>query len=293
MKPIKFKFSLLPGDLINTLAGVKKVCEDNKTTAEIYLGLDMEWQMTELVSKGRESNVTLTEETLIKFRPLLMSQPYISKVESFQEAFPEYYKEWCDAFKKMPTDRNYAGKWFMSHNWGIVDLDKHHLMPISMPYGNIYRWNFFCYPDMTCNLSKPWLDIEPNDSIDHSTIIINRTERSQNETINYSFLKSHEERLLFVGTHKEYVLFKEQFGLSLPCYVANNFLDLATVIRSCALFVGNQSFCYSLAEAMKVPRILEVCSYLPNVIPCGEYAFDFYFQSSFEWTFNYLANKFK
>ena len=42
----------------------------------------------------------------------------------------------------------------------------------------------------------------------------------------------------------------------------------------CSLFIGNQSFGYACAEAMKVkPRVLEVCSWAANVIPHGEEAY--------------------
>jgi hypothetical protein len=40
-------------------------------------------------------------------------------------------------------------------------------------------------------------------------------------------------------------------------------------IRGSKLFVGNQSFPYSLAEAMKHPRVLEVCPICPNCCPQG------------------------
>ena len=36
-------------------------------------------------------------------------------------------------------------------------------------------------------------------------------------------------------------------------------------IRQAALHTGKPV----LAEALKVPRFLEVCAYVPNVVPCG------------------------
>ena len=149
-----FKFSILPGDLINALPGIRASCERMGTKAMIYLGLDIEWQMAPQIAEGRESKVTMTARTMEMLRPLLMSQSYIAGVESFEEAFPERFHAWVEAFKTH-GDFKTAAEWYRQPQ-EMVDLDKHHLVPIGMPYGNIYRWQFYTYPDMACDLSKPW-----------------------------------------------------------------------------------------------------------------------------------------
>ena len=45
-----------------------------------------------------------------------------------------------------------------------------------------------------------------------------------------------------------------------------NALDLAQTIAGCKFFIGNQSFSFAVAEAIKVKRVLEVCYETPNVI---------------------------
>jgi len=284
-----FKFSILPGDLINALPGIKASCERMGTKAMIYLGLDIEWQMVPAISEGRESQVTMTHKTMEMLRPLLMSQSYIAGVESFEDAYPERYKAWCEAFKTH-GDFKTAAAWYRQPQ-EMVDLDKHHLVPIGMPYGNIYRWQFYTYPDMACDLSKPWLDISPFDSVVEDLILINRTERCRNTMIDYSFLSKYQDRLLFIGLESEWLRFKQDTGLTLPLFTAKDFLELAMMIKSCSFFIGNQSLCFSLAEAMKMPRVLEICPFLPNVIPSGNNAFDFYFQSNFEYYVDFLAKK--
>jgi ADP-heptose:LPS heptosyltransferase len=57
---------------------------------------------------------------------------------------------------------------------------------------------------------------------------------------------------------------------------------MARVIRSARFFIGNQSFPFALAEALKVPRILEVCPQTPDVIPTGDHIGAAYFQQNFE-----------
>lgn len=288
-KTIPFKFSLLPGDLINCLAGIKTVCEAMNHPAHIYLGLNIEWGTTELTGRGRENKVSLTERTMEMLKPLLLSQPYISCVDSYEEIFPDKYKAWVTAFK---SDGSYdhAGRWYSQHEDGIIDLDKVNLFPINAPYGNIFRWPFYIYPDMACDLSKQWISVEPQEEF-KSWIVINRTLRSQNETISYKFLREYRSQLLFVGLQEEYDAFQLHSNIyTLPFLKAKDFLELATIIRSCSFFIGNQSLCFSLAEAMKVPRILETCSYLPNVIPCGPDGYDFYFQKNLEFYVEKLVN---
>jgi hypothetical protein len=62
----------------------------------------------------------------------------------------------------------------------------------------------------------------------------------------------------------------------------NDFLEMAQIIAGGKFFIGNQSFPYAIAEAMKVKRILEVCFYCPNVVIHGKDGYDFYFQKNFE-----------
>lgn len=180
--------------------------------------------------------------------------------------------------------------WHNEHFKGMVDLDKIYLTPTNIPYGNIHRWPWYCYPDMACDLSRPWIEIPPGDEFPDDLIVVNRTLRARNESINYRFLKNHK-NCVFVGHDDEWKTFCEDNDLDLVKVDTADILQLATVIRSAKFFLGNQSLCFALAEAMKVPRILETCSYLPNVIPSGEKAYDFYFQSGLEYYFNQLNDE--
>jgi hypothetical protein len=58
-------------------------------------------------------------------------------------------------------------------------------------------------------------------------------------------------------------------GLEIRRENTTSWKELAGVIRGCKLFVGNQSLAFSMAEAMKHPRVLEVCAYAPNCDPQG------------------------
>lgn len=279
-----FKFSQFPGDLINFLPGIKHVCERDNKQAILILGLDINWQSVGALT--RKSPATISKETFESLKPLLLSQPYIAQVLSWEEFAPDTYKLWCDFFKILRTPKEMIEFHDLYFSHTFVDLDKIYLTPTNIPYGNIHRWPWYCYPDMACDLSKPWLDVEPDDTY-QDYIVINRTQRSRNESINYKFLKNYE-KVLFVGHPDECVQFQKETQALILYQETTNILQLATVIRSCKFFIGNQSLAFALAEAMKVPRILETCSYLPNVIPCGEKAYDFYFQSCLEYYFKEL-----
>ena len=88
--------------------------------------------------------------------------------------------------------------------------------------------------------------------------------------------------IYFVGTEDEYKEMKQQIN-HLQYLPVKNFLELASYIAGAKLFIGNQSFPFSLAEAMKVNRLLEMYYLAPNVNVYGTKGFDFCFQPQFEY----------
>src|SRR6185503_12821434 len=157
--------------------------------------------------------------------------------------------------------------------------------------GSITRWPGYAWTDMQCDLSQRWVDVgqviargESWDEINingvniANKILINRTSRYQNHMIHYWFLKEYAKDLVFTGLPEEHEAFCRQWELDIPLLVVKDFLELAIALRSCRYFIGNQSMCFALAEAMKIPRLLEVCPYAPNVIPCGRDGYDFLHQ---------------
>ena len=107
-----------------------------------------------------------------------------------------------------------------------------------------------------------------------------RSLRRQNDQIDYSFLSSYN-KIVFLGLENEYKNLKDKI-INLEHYESNDFLELASIIKGSKLFIGNLSFGYALAEALKVPRLLESGPNFPLVYPNGHNAYDFYFQSHFE-----------
>lgn len=260
---IKFKTSSPSGDLISVLAGIKQMCNSSDAKATIYQRLNMEGISYDGAIHPYEKDnvpVCFNEYTYEMMKPLLESQSYIN-------SFEVYNGEKVD-----------------------IDIDLIRLERFTnQPKGSLNRWPFYVFPEMTTDLSKPWLEIESNPN---QHIIINFTRRHRNNFITYYFLNKYKNRILFVGLEQEYKWFCNQWNLDISYLPVKNFYELAQYINGCSFFAGCQSFCYQLAEALKVPRVLELFPLLPNVIPTGGEAYDFYHQEAVEFYFDKLNKKF-
>ena len=96
------------------------------------------------------------------------------------------------------------------------------------------------------------------------------------------FLKKYPDKL-FVGIEKEYEDMRQVLP-DLKFQPVSDFLEMATIINSCKLFIGNQSFPFSIAEALKTTRLLESYYKRPNVIVEGDGGNDFLYQPQFEYS---------
>ena len=188
--------------------------------------------------------------------PLLKSQPYIHKVDKYvnQEVDIDF-----DLFRKIPMNFN---------------LDS-------------VRW-YFQITGVHADLSSPYLFVEPNKIFENKVVII-RSIRRKNYFIDYKFLKKYE-NLLFIGLKNEYEDLKKDIT-SLEFYDCKNFLEMSQIINNSKFFVGNLSLGYTLAEGLKIPRLLEARPDFPLVYPNGKNAYDFYFQNHFEKFFDLLYNQ--
>ena len=168
-----------------------------------------------------------------------------------------------------------------------VNLDLFRELPINYIF-NSPRW-YFQITGEQVDLSLPYIDADQHPEV-KDKIIIHRTFRFRNNFINYKFLKESKE-LLFIGLEDEFNDLKKDIP-NLELYDPKDFYEVAQLIKSCKFFIGNMSVFYPIAEALKVPRLLEACPDFPVVQPVGKEAYDFYFQPHFEKWFKHLNNKF-
>ena len=135
-------------------------------------------------------------------------------------------------------------------------------------------------------MGQPYLEVEEHDKLKNNIVIV-RSPRYRNDFINYSFLNKTEGKIISIGLKSEYEDLKKSIK-NLEFYNCKDFLELAQIIKSCRLFIGNECFAYSVAEGLKVPRLLEASPDFPVVFPVGKKAYDFYHQVHFEMFFEKL-----
>ncbi len=185
------------------------------------------------ISKDTPSpGIPMTDEMVIQLIELLKTQPYLVDVRPFHG-------------EKMDYDLDK----FREQDMANILLSLCHLRAFGV--------NF--------DLSKPWL--ENITQIHVAEIVINRTLRYHGDNINWHILEGYENRCVFIGFEEEYSAFKRETGLDIAGYETESILEFARIIRGSSLFIGNQSLGYALAEAMKYPRVLEVCPYATNCMP--------------------------
>ena len=189
----------------------------------------------------------MTDHIFNMFLPLLKSQKYISNAE-------KYLDQEID-----------------------INLDKFRDLPLSLQFDSL-RY-YFHVAGIEPNLHEPYLDVEPHEEITNK-VVIHRTLRYRNHFINYKFLKDYED-LFFIGSKVEYEDLKKDVN-NLRFYDCKNHLEMARIIKSSKIFIGNSSVGWGIAEALKVSRLLEACPYFPAVLPHGDNAYDFFFQIHFE-----------
>lgn len=242
---IHFKHFGLLGDVIYAIPAMKALAGNKK----IHLRLSVnEKSLYSKSMKHANKDKILTEKNVEMLAPLLLSQPEFAS---------------CDILTGQHID---------------YDLDEFRKFPFDYNTNHICRWYFHMY-GITADLGKPWLKVKPDDSF-RNEIVIARSFRYRAPGISYDFLKEYP-RTTFVGTKEEYDDLRKTIP-GLKHKQISNFLELAQVISGCKFFIGNQSFPFALAEALKAKRALELCFECPNVIPEGENAYDFVYQPQFE-----------
>lgn len=242
------------GDVIYALPTIKKIAEVTGVPVNLYLRLNQP-----LIMSGYNShpmgNVMINQPMAEMLIPLLNAQSYIHT---------------CETYNNQKVH---------------IDLDFFRNKTISLHNSNLARWYSYV-TGFTAELWKPWIKAAPN--LDYKDkIILARSARYRNSTIKYSFLKKYK-NIVFIGVKSEYEDMQKAIP-NLQTVQVKNFLELAQMIACCKVFIGNQSFPYSIAEGLKVPRILEAYYHLAHVIPEGENAHDFYYQNHFESLVKQLA----
>lgn len=250
------------GDAIGAIPVMREYYRQTGIKPILYLRKDVEafyYEGAVHPVKSEGKNVMLNQQMIDMLIPFFKAQGFFEDVKLYEDE-----KVW----------------------W---DLDNIRETNVGMPGLSLNRWFFYVFPDMACDLTKQWITIPETDKdLAKGKILITRTERYNNQFVDYSFLKPYEDDLIFSGTMREYNNFCMTFDLQIKKLTVNNFLDLAQAIHQCKFHISNQTMAFQISTGYLKPRILEVCTFAPNVIVFGEDAYDFIAQEGLEYYFHKL-----
>lgn len=235
----------LIGDIIYSIPCMLALA--NGKEIELYLDINQDSMYPKGYKHYNETRI-LTEKSVEFIKPLILSNPVFSKCEIHTGQAIDY------------------------------DLNEFRRYPFDYRMGNICRWYFLTF-GVNYDLGKPWLKVDPDYTF-QDEVIIARSFRYRAPKIEYGFLQKID-RVSFIGLPDEYEDMKKNIP-HLKHIIVKDGLQLARIIAGCRLFIGNQSFPFAVAEALKVKRVLEVCYLTPNVIVEGKNGYDFCYQPQFE-----------
>ena len=252
-KQISFLHSGHLGDVINALPVVKELSKNHD--CNLYLQSNKPLEKHVLGYKHPKDDIYMSDKMVNMVLPLLKSQSYIKNVRKYNN---ERIDINFDLFRNMPMDFN---------------LDE-------------VRW-YFHLTGVHADLSVPYLNVKANDKIKNRVVVM-RSTRRKNLLINYKFMNKYKD-IIFIGLNDEYQDLKKEVT-NLEFYECKDFLEAAEIIKSSKFFLGNSSFGFTIAEGLKVPRLMESFPDYPSVYPNGGHGYDFYFQDHLEKWFEYLYN---
>lgn len=176
------------------------------------------------------------------FRPLLERQPYISSVSLSPET---------------PA--------------GAVDLDFFRVQTCLPLWGNSLPNYYLPLAPWLANppdLSAPWLFGGHKIDLGKKKIALFLTGREPREGFSFAFLEPFRDEILFLGTAGEHEAFEKAY-FPIDHRKIADFADALDILSSIRLAIGNQTGFFTIAEAMKIPRLLLVPDGNANNVPCG------------------------
>ena len=254
-KEISFLHSGTLGDIINALPIIKEISKTKK--CNLYIQPGKKIPRHALNSDHPSGDYFLSNKAADMLLPLLKKQSYLNSAEKF-------------------TNQNID-----------IDLDFFRELFIIGIGQDVVRRYFYLtgvYP----NIDEPYIEVDDHDKLKNKIVIV-RSLRRKNFLINYKFLNSYK-NLIFLGLKNEFLDLKKDI-LNLEFYDCQNFLEMTEIIKNSKIFIGNLSFGYTLADALKIRRLLESDPGFPCFYPVGSNGYDFYFQNHFENIFKKLYSK--
>lgn len=181
-------------------------------------------------SRSRFTRQEMSRKCFENLEPLFLSQPYVFKCELHYGQAVKYDLDW------------WRGRSSAEHD----------------PLRTLAERNLIEFGIGKECLDRPWITgISP---VKLARVVINRTARYRNPKFPWKkVLEKYRGDIWFVGTVIEFQEFRKMYGagIDLGWMPTDDLLEVARIIRGSDLFIGNQSCCYAIAEAMKHNTIQE------------------------------------
>jgi hypothetical protein len=229
------------GDVVYSLAAVKAIAINKKDKIRYYL-----WEGVHIPTDYDNGlpKPALTRALCEFIKPLIEAQPYVETclTQFFAPRIDSTINVDLDLFRRLPI------------NFYLGHLPLHYMHLI----GEFYDY------------ALPWITVNSSDTTPDykNTIVIGRSVRNINPMIDYSVLNRVKNDIIFLGTNDEFVNIK-QFIKGITHAKLSDAYHGACILASCRLFIGNSSFHFAVAEALKTVRCFEMNLQAQSLMPCN------------------------
>ena len=233
---IRFFHSGDLGDLVASLAAVKKVCEREGAKAFLYLdktgGLDSQnsVEIRDTLIKQTGGQGLKMDERGIKFLlPLIVSQPYVENAIAVDRC-PSNVDYNLNAFRKYFFDRRLT----LTEGQNLMYLQQR-LLDVPQQY-------------------EPWLEVKP--FAQGVKCIVARSLRYQSAHSAFPRFAEYLRGACFIGTDLEHAAFLDAFRFPIPRFKVSDALHAARAIASSQCFIANGTLFYWIGVGMGHPNIV-------------------------------------
>jgi hypothetical protein len=189
-----------------------------------------------------------------------------------------WYEKLIPQFESLLTNKDYAQHDYVSEvkEWTgepvDYNLDDFRLNVRADPSLHLVDCHARCF-GLDVDKTVPWLQVKPLKLTGKTDIIVSRSDRFHDGNFDWTPLFPYADRCAFIGFPEEHAAFEKLTGMQISYLeelqgeLTHLFLMFARIIAGSKLFIGNSSFHWTLAEALKVNRVMDVYHGYPNCLP--------------------------
>jgi len=245
---LSFRHSGKLGDIIYSLPAVRALGGGD-------FFVDYETEYSEKPALGKAAALQMVD--------LLRTQVYI-RLAKLYDGGPVSYN--LDAFRKQAMPIHLFN--LIKNGWdelagqvlgsGVKGFRQQMLPALQVDLPQLH-WEALGVPGQI-DTSTPWITGITKRSV--ADVVVCRTARHRGK-FNWLRLRDYAAKCVFVGLEEEWHAFSHDY-FKIDFYRVEDLVDFARVVAGARLFVGNQSFGLALADAMLMPRAVELWEPSPN-----------------------------